>query len=116
MQASPKQRSPVLKRPSILGTAAVLCLISIPVLGDPPPPAATPPPPAATSSPPAATPAPKQTVREACSQDIQTVCAGVQPGEGRIRLCMRQHFRELSAGCRDSIRENRREHPPGAPG
>jgi len=35
----------------------------------------------------------------ACAGDIKTLCAGVQPGEGRIRACVKQHFNELSEPC-----------------
>jgi hypothetical protein len=35
----------------------------------------------------------------ACAADIKTLCAGVQPGEGRIRACIKGHFSELSTPC-----------------
>jgi len=35
----------------------------------------------------------------ACGSDIQRLCAGVQPGEGRIRQCMRARMQEVSPQC-----------------
>jgi hypothetical protein len=34
---------------------------------------------------------------------MQSLCAGVQPGGGRIRDCMRQHRTELSTACKVTI-------------
>jgi len=36
---------------------------------------------------------------KACNNDIKTHCAGVQPGEGRIYVCLRKHKTELGATC-----------------
>jgi hypothetical protein len=41
--------------------------------------------------------------RQACGEDISRVCAGIQPGEGRITGCVREHFTKLSAPCRDAL-------------
>jgi hypothetical protein len=38
-----------------------------------------------------------------CMQDLKSYCAGVQPGEGRIRHCMHEHRAQLSAGCKIAI-------------
>ena len=38
-----------------------------------------------------------------CAGDIKTFCAGVQPGEGRIKACIKSHLAELSATCQDSV-------------
>jgi hypothetical protein len=70
----------------------------------PPPPPSTPPPP----PPPAA-------LTGACKQDLAALCPNVQPGEGRLRACMRTNFRLLSPGCKDAIRANRLEHPQPPP-
>jgi hypothetical protein len=35
----------------------------------------------------------------ACARDITARCAGVQPGEGRIRACIKEHFQDLSESC-----------------
>ena len=44
-------------------------------------------------------------VRGACLNDIKTLCAGVQPGGGRIRDCIKQHRGELSQGCKTALME-----------
>ena len=41
--------------------------------------------------------------REACRQDIATLCQGVQPGGGRIRACLRANKDRLSEGCKSAI-------------
>jgi hypothetical protein len=40
---------------------------------------------------------------EACWQDFSVLCAGVQPGEGRGAMCLREHATQLSPGCRDAL-------------
>ena len=55
------------------------------------------------------------TLREACRTDVQKLCAGVQPGGGRIRECISAHRDELSPGCRDAVRAARAQRP-GAKG
>ncbi len=48
----------------------------------------------------------------ACRADVQKLCKGVQPGEGRVAMCLKEHEQELSSGCRDQIaraRERGRE-------
>ena len=42
-------------------------------------------------------------VRQACGADINRACAGIQPGDGRITGCVREHFTQLSAPCRDAL-------------
>ena len=37
--------------------------------------------------------------RGACAADIKAYCSGVQPGEGRIGACIKEHFKDLSEGC-----------------
>jgi hypothetical protein len=41
----------------------------------------------------------QQMVAKQCAADIKTQCAGVQPGEGRIRACIKSHFKDLSEPC-----------------
>ena len=41
--------------------------------------------------------------RGACLQDVKTLCAGVQPGGGRIRDCIREHRAQLSQDCKMAI-------------
>jgi hypothetical protein len=57
--------------------------------------------------------------RGACLRDIKTICAGVQPGGGRIRNCIREHRAELSQECKAAIAERltaRRQNRQGGPG
>jgi hypothetical protein len=45
----------------------------------------------------------QKAVAKACADDIKTLCAGIQPGDGRIRACIKSHFGELSAPCQDVV-------------
>ena len=38
-------------------------------------------------------------VARACISDVKTQCAGVNPGEGRIRECIKTHLKDLSEPC-----------------
>jgi hypothetical protein len=38
-----------------------------------------------------------------CAGDIKKLCAGIQPGEGRIKTCIKSHLTELSQTCEDSV-------------
>jgi hypothetical protein len=42
-------------------------------------------------------------IARACAADIDRLCAGVPPGEGRIKACMKAHITELSAPCFDTL-------------
>jgi Cysteine rich repeat len=44
-----------------------------------------------------------KTIARACASDIERLCAGVPPGEGRIKACMKAHITELSAPCFDTL-------------
>ena len=39
-------------------------------------------------------------IRAACAEDAQTLCAGVQPGGGRIVACLKAHKESLSDQCK----------------
>ena len=62
-----------------------------------PPPPQVQPPPMQSSIP------PMSVIAQACAGDVDRLCAGVPPGEGRIRMCMRAHITELSAPCFDTL-------------
>jgi hypothetical protein len=36
----------------------------------------------------------------ACTDDVSRLCKDVQPGQGRIIKCMKEHEKELSPGCK----------------
>jgi hypothetical protein len=38
-----------------------------------------------------------------CADDINTLCAGIQPGEGRIKACIKSHLTDLSPTCDDRV-------------
>ena len=42
-------------------------------------------------------------VRSACGADIRTLCAGVEPGGGRIIQCISSNAASLSPGCKDVL-------------
>jgi hypothetical protein len=42
-------------------------------------------------------------VLQACKPDIARFCSQVQPGEGRIKACMKEHLPELSEPCKEGL-------------
>src|SRR5262249_6022735 len=42
-------------------------------------------------------------VRRACEAEIQQHCAGVEPGEGRMRECVKDHFADFSEHCKQAL-------------
>ena len=42
-------------------------------------------------------------MRSACAADIRTLCAGVEPGGGRIMQCIANRGAQLSPACRDVL-------------
>jgi hypothetical protein len=42
-------------------------------------------------------------VSAACASDVQTLCAGVPSGGGRIIACLKQHQAEVSDGCKQAV-------------
>ena len=59
-------------------------------------------------------------LRAACQDDAQKLCAGVQPGGGRIINCLVQHKDEVSAACKQAFVKARQaagqQQSPGQPG
>ena len=39
----------------------------------------------------------------ACKPDIKQFCSTVQPGNGRIKACMKQHIQRLSEPCKEAL-------------
>ncbi len=42
-------------------------------------------------------------LRHACAADLQQLCAGIQPGEGRLRGCVKEHFQTFSEPCKQAL-------------
>ena len=40
-----------------------------------------------------------------CRADVEKLCKGIQPGGGRIAMCLKQNKSRLSPGCREAIGE-----------
>jgi hypothetical protein len=40
-----------------------------------------------------------------CAGDIRKHCSGIEPGDGRIRACIKEKFAELSPDCKDALGE-----------
>ena len=45
----------------------------------------------------------KGALRQACRGDVRALCAGIQPGGGRILQCLRDHADKLSDGCKQAL-------------
>jgi len=46
-----------------------------------------------------------EALRTYCKPDIERLCAGVEPGEGRIKECLKAHEMEISVGCAQALRK-----------
>jgi hypothetical protein len=42
-------------------------------------------------------------IKKACKGDVKKICADVVPGSGRIETCMKDHFADVSEGCKETI-------------
>jgi Cysteine rich repeat len=42
-------------------------------------------------------------IRKACTGDVKKNCADIVPGGGRIEACMKDHFADVSEGCKETI-------------
>ena len=45
--------------------------------------------------------------RSACAADIKRICPTVEPGEGRILVCLQEHEQDLSEACYQSLPKGR---------
>lgn len=45
-----------------------------------------------------------------CKADREKLCAGIKPGEGRIRDCMKSKMAELSPECKANIEKMKADH------
>lgn len=44
-------------------------------------------------------------VRSACEDDVRNLCAGIQPGGGRLLQCLQQNGSGVSAACTAKLME-----------
>ena len=44
-----------------------------------------------------------QTIMKACGPDVQRLCGKVEPGNNRIKKCMKRHMREVSPTCLQTL-------------
>ncbi len=42
-------------------------------------------------------------VRQACGPELQQHCAGIEPGEGRLRACVKENFAAFSEPCKRAL-------------
>ena len=47
-------------------------------------------------------------VATACKADVEKLCAGITPGDGKIKACMKEHRKELSPDCKKELAEARK--------
>ena len=52
-------------------------------------------------------------LRQACRDDVKQLCAGVQPGGGRIAQCLRDNAAKVSDGCKQAIQAARASQQSG---
>jgi hypothetical protein len=55
---------------------------------------------------------PNPAVKAACRGDAQRLCAGVQPGGGRIGQCLKARMHEVSPQCLEAVRASKAGAPP----
>ena len=46
-----------------------------------------------------------QALRTYCKADIERLCAGVQPGGGRIKECLMANKEQMSVGCAQALQK-----------
>jgi hypothetical protein len=49
----------------------------------------------------------RQAMRQACMQDARSLCAGSEPGGGKIMMCLRSHKDQVSDGCKAAFQHLR---------
>lgn len=45
----------------------------------------------------------KLALRNACAADLELLCGGIEPGEGRLRQCLADRTESFSEGCLDVL-------------
>jgi hypothetical protein len=56
-----------------------------------------------------------EAAQAACSADLQQLCAGVQPGGGRMLACLKQHRDQVSPACKQAVMSALQGPAGGAP-
>lgn len=46
-----------------------------------------------------------EALRTYCKSDIERLCAGVEPGGGRIKACLKAHQNEMTVGCARALQK-----------
>ncbi|HUB63574.1 MAG TPA: cysteine rich repeat-containing protein [Methylocella sp.] len=44
-------------------------------------------------------------LRTYCKSDIERLCAGIEPGGGRIIKCLKANMKEMSVGCAQALQK-----------
>jgi len=44
----------------------------------------------------------------ACKTDAEKLCPGIQPGEGRLKACFKEHRKDLSPDCKKELASARK--------
>ncbi|HEY4199782.1 MAG TPA: cysteine rich repeat-containing protein [Devosiaceae bacterium] len=52
-----------------------------------------------------------RSIRQACGDDIKTLCSDASRGNGRIMQCMAAHADAISPGCADAVKAERAKLP-----
>ena len=47
----------------------------------------------------------RKALRSFCEADVKRLCAGVEPGGGRLKDCLMQHKEEMSVGCAEALQK-----------
>jgi hypothetical protein len=45
----------------------------------------------------------RRAIMHACGGDVERLCAGIKPGNGRIKMCMKKKIAKVSAPCVNSV-------------
>ncbi|MEP9375626.1 cysteine rich repeat-containing protein [Aquabacter sp. CN5-332] len=40
-----------------------------------------------------------------CKADVQRLCKGVPPGDGRLMACLQAHSKQMSVGCAQALQK-----------
>lgn len=49
----------------------------------------------------------RATILQACQADMQSLCAGMTPGDGKLGPCLRANRAAISQACKTAIRDTR---------